>query len=157
VIDVQETPFADIAIAAAVIGTIRMILDERLCSYNDQKSLPNAPLKEIILKTIKDGEDAVIDDDAYLKSIGLDHACSGADVWRHLIKELQIFDDQWISPFIPALDLISNHGTLSTRILRALGESPDKLQIIKIYRELGKSLSSGLLFQDRLMDIEKNF
>lgn len=147
VIDVQETPFADIAIAAAVIGTIRMMVEERFCSLDEQKAWQTAPLKEIFLRAIKNGENAVIDDIRFLSAMGLSRVCSAGQLWRYLIEQLQCYDRQWISPFMPILDLILSDGTLSSRILRALGEKPGLDHIKKIYRAIGDSLLTGLIFR----------
>ncbi len=147
VIDVQETPFADIAIAAAVIGAIRMMADERFCSLHEQKSWHAAPLKEIFLRTIKDGENAIIDDSRFLSAMGLNTTCSAGQLWRYLIEQLQDYDKQWITPFLPMLDLIFSDGTLSSRILKSLGEKPGLEQIIKTYRAIGESLLTGSIFR----------
>ncbi|HEX3020664.1 MAG TPA: glutamate-cysteine ligase family protein [Chitinispirillaceae bacterium] len=147
VIDVQETPFADIAIAAAVIGVIRMITDERFCTLKEQKAWQAAPLKDIFLKTIKYGEEALIDDSAYLTVMGMHEKCTAQELWKHLIRELHHYDHQWIAPFISVLDMLLNTGTLSSRILRALGAEPDNNLIQKIYRALGDNLTSGSIFK----------
>ncbi len=147
VIDVQETPFSDIAIAAAVIGVIRMMVEERFCSLNEQKAWQTAPLKEIFLRTIKNGENAVIDDNRFLSAMGLNRVCSAGQLWKYLIEQLQSYDRQWITPFMPVLDLILNEGTLSSRILRSLGENPGLDHIKKTYRQIGDSLLTGSIFR----------
>ncbi len=147
VIDVQETPFSDIAIAAAVIGVIRMMVEERFCSLNVQKAWQTAPLKEIFLRTIKNGENAVIDDNRFLSAMGLNRACSAGKLWKYLIEQLQSYDRQWITPFMPVLDLILNEGTLSSRILRSLGENPGLDHIKKTYRKIADSLLTGSIFR----------
>jgi hypothetical protein len=147
IIDIQETPFADIAIAAAVIGAVRMMAEERFCSLHEQKSWQTAPLKEIFLRTIKDGENAIIDDSDFLSAMGLNRVCSAGQLWGYLVEKLQEYDKQWITPFLPALDLIRIYGTLSSRILRVLGEKPGLEQIIKTYRAMSKSLLTGSIFR----------
>lgn len=147
IIDIQETPFADIAIAAAVIGAVRMMAEERFCSLHEQKSWQTAPLKEIFLRTIKDGENAIIDDSDFLSAMGLNRVCSAGQLWGYLVEKLQEYDKQWITPFLPALDLIRIYGTLSSRILRVLGEKPGLEQIIKTYPAMSKSLLTGSIFR----------
>ncbi len=147
VIDIQETPFADIAIAAAIIGAIRMMVEERFCSLKEQKAWNTAPLKEIFLRTIKNGEDAIIDNSHFLSSMGLNSICSAGQLWRYLVEQLKNYDKQWISPFLPVLDLILRYGTLSSRILKALGDDPDLERIIKNYGIIGDSLLTGSIFR----------
>jgi carboxylate-amine ligase len=147
VIDIQETPFADIAIAAAIIGVIRMMVEERFCSLNEQKTCPTAPLKELFLRTIKNGENAMVDDNLFLSAMGLNRACSAGQLWGYLVKQLQNYDQQWITPFLPVLDLILGEGTLSSRIVKALGEEPGLEQIKNTYRAMGGSLLTGSIFR----------
>jgi len=148
VIDVQETPFIDIAIAAAVIGVIRMIADEKFCPIGKQKKFQTLPLKEIFLRVIKNGEHAVIDDNHYLEAMGFDQpVCTAKDLWKHLIRQLQQYDSNWILPFLPSLNILLNEGTLSTRILHALGNEPTAEQITRVYRELSRCLSTGQPFK----------
>lgn len=148
IIDVQETPFADIAIAAAVIGVIRMLADEKFCSINDQKLWQSAPLRQIFLKTIKYGEHAVIDDAKYLYCMGMEQSsCITRDLWKHLIKHLKQYDSEWISPFVPVLDMITDSGTLASRILKFLDENYSLEQVTRVCRDLTQSLSNGTLLK----------
>lgn len=147
IIDVQETPFADLAIAAAVTGVIRMMVDERFCTLDQQKSWQTAPLKETLLRTIKNGENATIDDGSFLSSMGLNQACTAQQLWKHLLNELQNYDLQWIAPFLPTLDYLLHAGSLASRILMSLGYSPDSQQILKTYRALSESLLTGSVFR----------
>ena len=147
VIDVQETPFADLAIAAAVTGAVKLFMDEELCSYTEQKNSGSEPLKKIILDTIKDGENAVITDELYLHALQIrDVAVSAKRVWEHLIEKLLQKQEKWISPFLPCIDTILKEGTLSSRITHALGANPGRESIDKVYRELGDCLESGRMF-----------
>lgn len=146
VIDIQEAPFADIAIAAAIIGAIRMMVDERFCTLHEQKSWHTAPLKELFLRTIRNGENAEIDDIHFLSALGFNRTCSAGQLWRYLTEQLQCHDRQWIAPFLPVLDLVLSGGTLSSRILKSLGEKPGLEQILKTYRALSKSLLTGSIF-----------
>lgn len=147
IIDVQETPFIDIAIAAAVIGVIRMIVDEKFCSYKNQKLWQSIPLKQIFLKIIKEGELAIIDNSLYLEAMGINQSsCTAQYLWKHLINQLQQYDSNWISPFLPSLDVLLHSGTLSSRIIKALGKKDSIEQILGIYRSLAGCLSTGQAF-----------
>ena len=53
VIDVQECPRADLAIAYAVQGVLRRLAEERWSSLADQRRWPVEPLAKVVLKTFK--------------------------------------------------------------------------------------------------------
>lgn len=148
VIDVQETPFADVAIAAAVIGVIRMLVEERLCTYEAQKRWGSKELKPLLQKTIKDGEHALIDDCDYLKALGyFQTACTAQQLWLHLVEQLLQYDRAWLQPFLPELEILLRNGTLATRILHSLGKNTFPDQICRVYRELGTCLEMGVLYK----------
>lgn len=89
VIDVQENPFVDQAIAAAVIETIKMLVDEELSSYDFQKSIPSEPLEIVFRAVIKTGESALITDENYLMALGLPaNAITAGEVWKVLISRI---------------------------------------------------------------------
>jgi glutamate---cysteine ligase / carboxylate-amine ligase len=147
IIDAQETPEADLAVAAAVIGAVKLMADERFAPLREQQKWPVAPLKKILLDTIKHGETASITDEAYLRALGLTcGASTGRDVWEHLLAALDAHEPALITAHRSALDRILARGTLATRILAALGDVISVDKITEVYRTLGDCLLEGNLF-----------
>jgi carboxylate-amine ligase len=147
VIDAQETPAADLAIAAAVIGVVKLLAGERFGSLRDQMAWPVGPLKKILLDTVRCGERAEIADGAYLHAFGMmGEACSGRDLWAHLIQALVKYEGAWIAPHAGPLERILAHGTLASRILAALGGDVSRERIESVYRGLCGCLQEGVLF-----------
>lgn len=146
VIDVQETPRADLAIAALVEATLKLLASEHWSSLEAQQAAPAEPLAEILWRTVADGERAVIEEREYLALFGVPRAASAAGLWRHLLEEAVdagLIAEPWRSTLAEMIDL----GTLSSRIARALRPKPDRDSILGVYRELGECLRAGRLYR----------
>lgn len=148
-IDAQECPRADLAVAAAIVAAVKALA---LADQPPGSMDPPATeaLATILDRTITDGERALIDDAPYLRLLGLDHdhATAGA-VWRHLIdRHLWGTDgaEEWLEP----LELILERGPLARRILRAMGAengaAPDRERMRDVYGEMCGCLEEGRLF-----------
>ncbi|MGA2507366.1 MAG: glutamate-cysteine ligase family protein [Chitinispirillaceae bacterium] len=147
VIDSQETPSADLAVAAAIIGAIKLLTQEHFSPLREQKKWAVAPLHAILLDTIKNGEWSVVSDTGYLRMLGVDGGtCTGRDIWKKLVKNIELDDPVWIAPHKAVLEQNLAQGTLSSRILKALGSDVSVKRIGGVYRKLCECLQSGQLF-----------
>ncbi len=147
VIDVQENPFVDQAIAAAVIETIKMLVDEELSSYDFQKSIPSEPLEIVFRAVIKTGESALITDENYLMALGLPaNAITAGEVWKVLISRISKRSTSAIPLYFEPLQTILSKGSLSTRILKKSGHNPSTEKIIEICRQMCDCLQDGIMF-----------
>lgn len=141
VIDVQEHPAADLAIAGLVVATLRALIDGRFDDPGELASLPETTLERILLSAIRDADEAVVDEPALLRCFGLpERAHSMADIWRHLAAET--LDDARRST--PALATILDRGPLARRMRRAVGDEPGALRALA--RELADCLHAGRPF-----------
>lgn len=117
VIDTQEHPGADLAVAAAVVDVTR-----RLYAGGDlgaQQEIGTEALAAVLAGCIRNGDTAVIEDARYLRLLGFTEArLPAADIWRALLQPLMTSEDQawWRSP----LETILRHGTLSRRLREAI-------------------------------------
>jgi gamma-glutamyl:cysteine ligase YbdK (ATP-grasp superfamily) len=141
VIDMQECPQADLAIAAAASAVVKALYDSAA-----DFSLDTERLSEVFLKCIQDGEQALIDDADYLTRLGcLECRCSAADLWRFLVEtHLADYREHWREP----LETIFGQGPLARRILRAAGPDCTRPRLEAVYRELCDCLQTGRLFGD---------
>jgi gamma-glutamyl:cysteine ligase YbdK (ATP-grasp superfamily) len=140
VIDVQECPQADLAIAAAVTAVVRALYDA--------ESMPQAigtdALVSILHACIRDAEQALIDDAGYLRLLGFPgRQCQAGELWRHLIEATSLdSSEHWREP----LRVMLEQGPLARRILRAVGPDGSKARLVAVYRELCDCLEAGRIF-----------
>lgn len=146
-LDLQECPHADIAIAAAVVGALRLLVDERWTPTAQQRSFSEERLLPKLLACIKDGDRALVDDSEYLKALGYPSAgpVSAVDLWRHLIEHVDRESGlgEWQKP----LEVILQQGCLARRILAATGPEPSEARLREVYGELAECLRAGKPFQ----------
>ena len=146
VLDVQETPGADVAICAAIVAVLRNLVAERWSPLARQQAWETAPLHRILLRTIDRAEEAVISERDYLDALGVPASLGAAPtagaVWDHLVGQC-VRSDPGAGEFVPALDRILRQGTLSTRLRRRLGPTPSPERVTDVYRELCECLPSA--------------
>ena len=145
-IDVQECPLADLAVAAGVVGAVRLLVSERPSAFKFQSKIAVKPLADILRRCIRSAERAVIDDPRYLRALGFDGESSVAagTLWRRLIDAApaEFLDSALRKPLARILE----RGSLSTRILRAVGGSASRSALFGVYGELADCLAEGRLF-----------
>jgi len=147
-LDVQECPLADLAIAAALVGVLKSLVDERFSSFEMQKSFHEAPLAAILRAVLTDADEAIIDDPSYLGAFGLGAPQTAAQLWRHLLEQAQSWhplDPAWRAP----LEVILGEGPLARRILRALAAAPphESNPLKAVYRRLCQCLARGQMLR----------
>ncbi len=143
VIDVQECPKADVAIAVLIIEALKLLVSEELISLEDQKSWHENDLFEIFNEVIVDAEDTVIKNPAYAAIFDLQPNVKILDIWKRLYSLVK----EDLSPkHQESIEFLLQHGSLSTRILEALGTEPTEEEILKLYRKLGACLQENRFF-----------
>ncbi|HEX2530818.1 MAG TPA: glutamate-cysteine ligase family protein [Burkholderiaceae bacterium] len=147
VIDTQECPKADLAVAAAVISTVHMLYRAETAPLAAQQEIDADELVAVLLACTRYAEQAEISQRAYLELLGYPGAhCSARDLWRHLIGRMQAADMLHASVWLPELQLILEHGPLARRILRAVGGSYSRSHLETVYRQLCDCLEQGTMF-----------
>jgi gamma-glutamyl:cysteine ligase YbdK (ATP-grasp superfamily) len=140
VLDVQETPAADLAVLTAVTHALRGLADG---DGEAQRRWGVEPLARLFQDVVREGDRAVIRDREYLALLGL-HASSATagEVWQHLVHPWPMMP--------PAVDAALRHlldnGCLSGRLARALGAEPRRDRVRAVYADLAACLRSGHLF-----------
>lgn len=146
-LDVQECPAADIAIAAAITAVLRAQVSETWVDLASQKAWGVKPLAKILRQVIVEGPAAVIDDAAYLRLFGYPgERASVGELWHHLVGQVWPQDLAEAKPYRPALDLILNKGPLAQRIVAALGRDTSKAHMRQVYTALCGCLARGQSF-----------
>ncbi len=146
VIDVQECPRADLAIAAAATTVIRALYDDKWSSLAMQQAISTDSLAKILSACIRDADQAVIDDAGYLRLLGLsDRQYRAGELWRHLINRTGLNRSTF---WFETLRVMLDHGPLARRILRALGPDYGDARLHEVYRALCGCLEAGTMFVD---------
>jgi len=150
VLDIQECPQADLAVAAAIVAVLRALAEERWSALPTQQALPTQALAEIFLQAARYGGDALIGDRAYLAALGASPAerLSAADLWRHLLECVPLGGGPQAGACSQALGVILDDGCLARRILAATGPEPSHSRLRAVYGELCDCLLEGRQFRD---------
>jgi hypothetical protein len=143
VIDIQECPAADVAIAVLIIETLKLLAGEELVSLEDQKAWHEDELFSIFNDVIKDAEGTVILDQRYLALFDIQGSCTAQEFWRSIFSRVKA---EISEKHRNTLELLLENGSLSTRILKALAGDLSEENIQKVYRQLAVCLANNELF-----------
>jgi carboxylate-amine ligase len=146
-IDIQECPIADISLLATFVEILKMLVSEKWSKLEVQQAWATEPLAAILLSVIRDGQEALISNPAYLKCFGWQKAgsCTAGELWQFLAKEL--ITSETLNPeFSGVLHHIITKGNLATRIRKALPQNYTLDSIQKVYHALAACLEQGKLF-----------
>ena len=141
VLDVQECPAADVAIASLIIELLRALVEERWATLAEQKIWNEVPLANLFNKVVNKGETTLVEDPDFLDMFGFPGRTARLDdLWRYLTETL-------LGSVPPEpLQLILDQGPLARRLLRALGPEPSRGELVEIYRHLADCLATGRMF-----------
>jgi gamma-glutamyl:cysteine ligase YbdK (ATP-grasp superfamily) len=144
VIDTQEAPVVDLAIAAAVSHIVEGFSSGRLADFEQQARLAVAPLADVFQRSLKLAEQTPIEDGEYLSVLGMSGArASALEVWQSLLERRPPALD---AAGRAALDHILEHGPLARRMLAFAGAEPSRARLGELARALAHCLEQGRSF-----------
>lgn len=156
-LDTQECPAADLAVAAAVVAVARAGVEERWLDTRRQRRWDEHELADILTATITDADRAVISNRAFLDAFGFPERGKArlGEVWQHLIESL-IHPDPGAGVWRPWLDAILEEGCLARRIRTAVapgtgfgaGRHADRDRLHAVYGRLAECLARGEAFRE---------
>jgi carboxylate-amine ligase len=147
ILDVQECPAADLAIAAALSLVARALCDPAPRHQARLRRLETGRLAALLARTAAEAEQAKVADRDYLRALGLDGgARSAGDLWRTLV-ERHAGSDPALAEHLPTLEVLLGEGCVARRLLRRLGGEPTREALAAVYRELGDCLREGRLLR----------
>lgn len=144
VIDIQENPSADIAIAAFIIEVLKLLVSEELVSLKDQKSWHEDELFSIFDEVIKDAENTLITNTRYLAIFDLHKESDVRKIWKRLYE---LVGNRLTPDHQKHIEFILQNGSLATRILKALRNEFSEENIIAVYSKLGNCLNTNRMFR----------
>ncbi len=143
VIDIQECPKADVAIAVLVIEALKLLVSEELVTLEDQKQWHENDIFEIFNAVIKDAEETTIENEKFAAIFDLQAPVSVNQIWEKIFSMVK---ENISEKHQKSIEFLLQNGSLSTRILNALGEDPSEEKLLKVYKELGQCLEENRMF-----------
>ena len=143
IIDLQECPAADLAIAEIVVALVEAFYEERLATYAEQQAMDTRVLARLLWQAAAHGSSARLDDAGYARLLGVRPDTVMAGTWIELLHadlEISITAKRLLEHMI-------KRGTLAQAIIERLGDTPERAAIEEIYRELCTCLLENRLFQ----------
>ncbi|HMP74182.1 MAG TPA: glutamate-cysteine ligase family protein [Kiritimatiellia bacterium] len=139
-IDIQESPVMDVAIAEAVVHAARKLVDR----FHHLQDWPVNRLRAFLDDAILHADQTLYTDTGYLRSLGLpsNRPLAGRDIWKALTEDLEPAD----AGTARALDLILNQGPLARRMLKAAPAPAAPSDLLPLYRELCSCLAANRPF-----------
>jgi gamma-glutamyl:cysteine ligase YbdK (ATP-grasp superfamily) len=146
VLDIQETPVADLATAQLIISAVKEVTDlgpEEMCT---QMNCEVDLLAGIFQDVIKDGDEAVISDPCYLALLGLGpEKIRAMEIWQHLATKCRD-RAQWDTAFEATLQTIFAEGPLARRIEKGVAGDFRRDHLKEVYSNLCDCLSTHQMF-----------
>lgn len=144
VLDVQESPLMDMAIAWTTCQLASVFLREEAASTRQTNAFDTRELRGILDSTIRDAERAELPS-TYTRLLTRDRV-SGGPAWKTLA---------WIMEnmlpahpeFTTLIEFILSKGCLARRMLKAGGANPSQAQLKNVARSLCDCLETGTRFE----------
>jgi gamma-glutamyl:cysteine ligase YbdK (ATP-grasp superfamily) len=140
VLDLQECPAADLAIAQATVALVRALCEARWVPVARLHELETHALAELLQRTIRDASRAEIYEPEVLAVLGRREPTTARELWSGLIEEL-LGDaaDETLAP----LRVIVREGTLAERMVARVGSTPTEAALVELCEELSDCLEAG--------------
>lgn len=143
IIDLQECPAADIAVAEFIVQALKFIIP----SIKEHNPIDEYELYDIYRLALEKGGKSIISNEEYLRIFDLDKnsKVNIEDIWRHIFKHVYLSEDKK-----EIIQYILDNGNLSQRILANLkGKEWSEDGIKKEYAILIDSLKENRLYKLR--------
>lgn len=148
VIDLQECPAADIAIAALTITALKAMVEQEWSSTHSQQQIETASLRKIFDDAVTEGERAWIEDARFLQLWGLKaNKILLADFWRELYARCQTAVREIATDADREIQVLLEAGPLARRILAWMNEKTDQRQLKFVYERLAQCLETGRMLR----------
>ncbi len=141
-LDIQECPKADLAIATLVCEVVRALAEERYSTVEQQDTLSTDTLHAVLMDAAQHGDAAILDYPPLTRCLGInEQRQSMGEVWQQLAASCLPND----SAVMPALNTIFQEGCLARRICGA-ADKKNNAPLLEIYRELCCCLAENRMF-----------
>ena len=146
VLDVQETPHMDVAYAALIVEVLKMLCAEVWLDRVRMDAWPTSELGKLLKLSERQAEQTGIGDKRYLQAFGFRGASTELKgLWEHLVEAVSARGNLDAAT-ARLLEHYLRHGSLATRVGKAVGLLPSRAKLTRVYEELCEALASGTPF-----------
>jgi gamma-glutamyl:cysteine ligase YbdK (ATP-grasp superfamily) len=143
ILDAQESPRADLAVARAVVALVRDLYEERASTAAAQAAVSTANLADLFERALREGEQTKVSDPTVLAALGLGQAPQTmAEIWRVVCARNGILhgsDGETLAALL-------QRAPLARRLLERGGQLPTRDALRDIYRQLCQTLEANAFF-----------
>ncbi|WP_420388352.1 carboxylate-amine ligase [Roseivirga sp.] len=152
ILDIQECPQADLAIASLIIHALKLLVDEYLVPHESQKAFETEELATIFKHVIRHGEHSLIQHEAYLNAFGLNAVdeMTALEIWQYIKRKIDRKFPHALKFWQQEIELLFDEGSLSTRVLNALEANLDHDNLKLVYSELCDCLENNQMLRECL-------
>ncbi len=142
-VDIQEHPAADVAIAWLVSQLLRELCEERFVPLAELQALETGALAQVLLGAIDEADHAVVEHVPLLRALGWPgERARVVELWAAALERAWERARPPGALRAPLLTIV-DRGCLARRIRDALGASPSRARIVAIYHALADCLVRG--------------
>jgi glutamate---cysteine ligase / carboxylate-amine ligase len=149
VLDVQEAPAVDVAYVALIVEVLKLLCAEQWCDLDTLRAWRTEELATLLDLAARRAEQAEIGERRYLHALGFKGTgASLAELWEHMSETvsargtLERTTGRMLEHYL-------RHGSLATRIGKAVGPIPLRVTIGKVYEDLCEALALNEPFTPR--------
>ena len=140
ILDAQESPRADLAVARAVVGLVKDLYEERHSSRDAQAAVSTTVLADLFERSLREGEQLLIEDTGVLMALGLgQQACTAGDAWQTLCARNGVLQGTGGA----AVAALLERAPLARRLLAIGGQGPARDALRELYRGLCAALTAN--------------
>jgi hypothetical protein len=155
VLDAQETPAMDVAYAALIVEVLKLLCAEQWVDTAGMNRWRTQRLATLLDLAARQGEGAGIGEKSYLSAFGYrGSATELKGLWEHLIETVSARGSLGAGTG-RLLEHYLRHGTLATRISKAVGLVPTRAVLRRVYEELCEALANGTPFAPPATAVER--
>jgi gamma-glutamyl:cysteine ligase YbdK (ATP-grasp superfamily) len=145
VIDAQECPGADLAIAELVTTVLKGLCNGKWMSSYVQRAWHESDLLAIFKDAMVKAGRASINNVEYLRTFGVEgDMASMNSIWRKLFEDVR---SELSASCQEHIALILEKGCLAQRIVARTGKHPDRSKLLEVYGELAQCLADDRAFE----------
>ena len=144
-VDIQECPDADIAIAEWEVAVLKGLVDGAFASESEIRTLDTDALAKILLATTKSAEKTVLNDREFLKIWHIDASeITASELVQKITDRVKAKISSHSQELLSAM---FKRGTLASALVKAVGADPDRDDFVYEYGKLAKCLAENRLYR----------